>query len=320
VRTGDGAGHAGYVHQALLYGSDDELLAVTLPFVEEGRAAGEPTLVAFADRNAALLRGALGDTEGIDFLAAADQYARPAAAIRSYRDLFARLVAAGADQIRVVGDVPTPADGVPWEGWARYEAAVNHAFDEFPLWGLCPYDTRTTPEEVLDDVARTHRHIARADGSHVVNDRFEDPVAFLAGRRAAPPDPLERGAPVLNLVDPSPRAARHLVAELPTALSPSTTDDLVTAVSEIVTNAIRHGIPPVRLRVWTGIDRVVVTVHDEGFGVSDPFAGLLPARDDAATGGLGLWIAHQVCSDVSLCRGDDGFTVRLVAGTPFLRA
>jgi hypothetical protein len=30
-------------------------------------------------------------------------------------------------------------------------------------------------------------------------------------------------------------------------------------------------------------------------------------------GGLGLWMAHQLCAYVSLQRGPEGFTIRLIA-------
>ncbi len=110
-----------------------------------------------------------------------------------------------------MGDVPHPGLGMPWDGWARYEAVVNDAFAEFPLWGLCPYDTRITPPSVLDEVARTHPHLATVDGRHVHNDRFEDPRDFLASRPAAPLDPLQRGEPVVVLHDPLPGEAREAI-------------------------------------------------------------------------------------------------------------
>jgi hypothetical protein len=37
---------------------------------------------------------------------------------------------------------------------------------------------------------------------------------------------------------------------------------------------------------------------------------------ERARGGLGLWIAHQVCSDVGLVVDGDGFMVRLTARDP----
>jgi anti-sigma regulatory factor (Ser/Thr protein kinase) len=316
VRSGAAAGHAGYFHETAFYGSDDEFVEDVVPFVEGGLAAGEPTLVACGPANTALLREAVSDPSGISFLPGAHQYARPGRTIKWYRELLAGYVARGATQVRVVGDVPHPGVGAGWDGWARYEATVNHAYDDFPVWGLCPYDTRITPSDVLDDVTRTHPHIATARGEHLPNARFEEPADFLVRRRPRGPDPLEAGPPVVDLVDPSPAAGRQAVRDacLVAGLDPAERDDLVLALSEVVTNAWCHGVAPVRMRAWIGVRRVVVAVTDGGSGPSDPFVGLLLPERSAAPGGLGLWVAHELCREVRLDRTGDGFTVRLVAG------
>lgn len=311
-------GEASFCHDAAFYGSDEEFLGIVAPFLEGGVGAGEPTLAALGDEHAALMRAALPVTGGVTFLANTDHYDRPAATIKADQELFAAHVAAGADNIRVVGEVPHPGLGAPWDGWARYEAAVNCAFESFPLWGLCAYDLRTTPADVLDDVERTHPFLTTTDGCHLGNDRYEDPAVFLARRPSAVPDPLEVEPPVLMLIQPGPALARHAVADVSQGvhLDPSEIDDLIVAVSEVVTNAILHGRPPATLRAWVGPGRIVVTVHDLGTGPSDPFAGLLPAARADGEGGFGLWIAHQLCQRVSLDVDADGFTVRLVAGGP----
>lgn len=72
-----------------------------------------------------------------------------------------------------------------------------------------------------------------------------------------------------------------------------------------------------RLRVWSDAEHLVASVHDHGPGPEDPVVGLLPAAD-AFPGGLGLWIAHQICSHITFHRDEDGFTVRLTSGTPRL--
>jgi hypothetical protein len=87
--------------------------------------------------------------------------------------------------------------------------------------------------------------------------------------------------------------------------------DLVLAVSEAVTNALTHGRPPVRLRLWIARERIVATVSDP----ANPFAGLLPVTD-IASAGLGLWFTHQLCSHVTVDTTDDQFTLRLVVGRP----
>jgi Histidine kinase-like ATPase domain/MEDS: MEthanogen/methylotroph, DcmR Sensory domain len=266
--------------------------------------------------------------------------------IRSNWDLFAAHLTGGASQIRVASEVPHPGVGAPWDGWARYEAVVNRAYAEFPLWGLCAYDTRITPGPVLDDVARTHPHLATAAGRWV-NPRYQDPAAFLTQRPPSRGDPVETASPpVIDLIDPTPTAARDAVHTATTAgrdtfrpdptapgalqveapqpdtpqretpqLDPTDIEHLVFAVSEAVTNAVIHGRLPVRLRLWTAPDRVVATVTDRGDGSADPFAGLLPVTDTCSAG-LGLWLTHQLCSHVTLDTTDDGFTIRLVVGTP----
>jgi hypothetical protein len=178
VRSGAAAEHSGYYHQAAFYGSAEEFLAIVVPFLRGGVAAGEPTLVTLAEPNTALVRSAMAgstDLAAITFLSGADQYARPAAAIRSYQEMLDGFTARGVGQIRVVGDVPHPGVGAAWNGWARYEAAANRAYDEFPLWGLCPYDTRITPAEVLADVVAMHPLVATAEGAHLVNPGFAAP-------------------------------------------------------------------------------------------------------------------------------------------------
>jgi anti-sigma regulatory factor (Ser/Thr protein kinase) len=339
----------GYRHEAVLYDSDSEFLGLVVPFLQEGVAAGEPCLVALGASTTSLVREAVGDTTGLTFLD--DRYDRPASVIRSNRDLFAAHVADGAIRIRVASEVPHPGVGAPWNGWARYEAAINRAYAEFPLWGLCAYDTRITPGPVLDDVARTHPHLATADGRGV-NPRYQDPTEFLARRPPSRGDPVETASPpVIDLTDPTPATARGAVhaastsrpdtvrsdptaagtvqADAPQADTPqretpqretpklASTDigSLVLGVSEAVTNALIHGRPPVRFRLWLAPDRMVATVTDRGDGPADPFAGLLPVSK-TCPGGLGLWLTHQLCSHVTLDTTDHGFTIRLVVGTP----
>lgn len=312
MRTGAAAEHRGFFHETAFYASDEEFLSVVIPFLSGGVAAGEPTLAVFAESNERLVRDALGADSGVIFVRGDAQYRRPAGAIKRYREMLAGHVAAGAAQIRVAGDVPHPGVGVPWEWWARYEAAVNHAYDDFPMWGLCPYDTRTTPDEVLDFVRRTHPHIATPLG-HAANLAFQDPFAVLAEGVTPWRDPLEGTAPAIELSAPTTTQARGaLVALQATAgLAEDDLSGLLLATTETVTNAVLHGRPPVLLRLWAAPGRIVVTVTDHGPGPADPLVGLVPG---VSPGGWGLWLAHQICSYVSLQREPDGFTVRLLGG------
>jgi anti-sigma regulatory factor (Ser/Thr protein kinase) len=176
---------------------------------------------------------------------------------------------------------------------------------------------RVTSGEVLDDVTRTHPYLTTADGRHIVNDRYTRPEVFLTQPRPTHADPLEASPPLVDLVNPMPLAARQAVRATSSATCLTATDveGLVVAVCEAVTNAICHGRPPVQLRLWSGSERIVVTVTDHGAGPTDPFAGLLPAAT-APPGGLGLWLTHQLCNLVTLDKHKEGFTIRLIAGKP----
>jgi anti-sigma regulatory factor (Ser/Thr protein kinase) len=69
-------------------------------------------------------------------------------------------------------------------------------------------------------------------------------------------------------------------------------DDLVLIVSELVTNAVRHGAPPVRLVVAADDRTVTVTVVDGDPGQPDP---RVPALD--AEGGRGLLLIDLLAAE-----------------------
>jgi anti-sigma regulatory factor (Ser/Thr protein kinase) len=314
MRSGPAAGHTGFFHEAAFYGSDEEFLEVVLPFLRDGVAAGEPTVSLFGERNQGLVRAALGSRSGVVFIDGGRHYLRPAVAIRRHRQMLAGYVAEGAVQVRIAGDVPHPGVGVPWEWWARYEAAANEIYDEFPMYGLCPYDTRSAPPEVLDHARRTHTHVVGADGQRLRSNVYQNPRDFLATAVTPWVEPMEDSPAAVELGDPSPAQARAAVAALQgiAALADEDLSGLLVSVNEAVTNALVHGGSPVRLRAWARPGRVVVTVVDRGPGPADAAAGLRPG---AGPGGLGLWVVHQLCAYVSLQRTPEGFTVRLVAAS-----
>jgi hypothetical protein len=148
LRTGALAAHGG-LHEAAVYSSDEELMAVVVPFLQDGVEAGEPTLIGWSEPTSTLLRAA-AEVPGVVLLDDIDgSRARPASVIKANRAIFAAFVADGARRIRIVGEVPRPALVAQWDQWARYEAALNHAYATFPVWNICAYDTRAAPERVI---------------------------------------------------------------------------------------------------------------------------------------------------------------------------
>ena len=314
MRTGAAHGCVGHVHEAGFYSSDAEFLALIVPFVTGGIAAGEPVVIGYDDRKCDLLRTELTRPDAVSFIADTRLYATPAGAIEAYRQLFERHVATGADQIRIAGDVPHEGNGGRFAGWDRYESAVNIVWQDYPVYSRCLYDATTVANPVRDVVERTHRRLLTADGGATASPRYQEVTDYVRLPPAA--DPLEAAPPAVALVNASPRQTRLRVAEAAHGrIDAATVDELRFAVSEAVTNAHLYGQRPITVRVWTGPDRIVVRVHDNGPGPADPLTGLVPAPDGSAGAGLGLWLSHQLTNiDIALLAAADGFTVRLRGG------
>jgi anti-sigma regulatory factor (Ser/Thr protein kinase) len=314
MRTGAARGQAGCFHEAGFYGSDMEFRALIVPFAEEGIAAGEPVIIGYDDRKNALVRSWLTDPSAVTFLADKSLYATPSRAIATYRRHLEFYADRGAGQIRITGELPHPGNGGSFEGWDRYEAAVNTVWDDFPVWGLCLYDTATAPAAVLDIAERTHPRIVSPAGAHRVNDRFQDAAVFEGLPVAS--DPLEHTRPIIELADPSAAEARQALTQIGRGrVADAILEDLLVGVTVAVSNALVHGRPPATVRLWATPDRIVITIHDRGRGPADPLAGLVPATGSTEYPGLGLWLIHQLDIDVALKHADDGFTVRLRGGS-----
>jgi anti-sigma regulatory factor (Ser/Thr protein kinase) len=296
----------GFVHEAMLYSSDEDFLAVAVPFLTAAVEGGHPTFLAVNPRLQALVLDSMGD-DAEDLAVVEARYTRPLEALRLNQRLFKDHARAGSRPVRIIGEVPASVAG--WADWARYEASVNDLYAELPAWGLCPYDTRSTADEVLDDVVRTHPLLASPppDG-HRPNASYRDPVGFIAQRAPMAVDPLERQRPALELHNPAPADARRVVTELgrTAGLDETLAQRQALAAGEVTMNALEHGEPPTRLRAWATDGRVVVAVSDCGTGPDDPYAGLLPDADD----GLGLHIAYGLCQ-TTLTYSAHEFTVHL---------
>jgi anti-sigma regulatory factor (Ser/Thr protein kinase) len=89
-------------------------------------------------------------------------------------------------------------------------------------------------------------------------------------------------------------------------------DRFTLAANEIVINAIQYGAPPVRVTITNDGAAVTVEVHDRGQGFS---ASRIPAAPPpwAQPHGRGLWIARQLCDELSVLGSPGDVTVRLRA-------
>jgi anti-sigma regulatory factor (Ser/Thr protein kinase) len=310
-------GRSGFAHELVLHTTTAEMLEFVVAFAQDSVAAEEPTLLAVRPETAAAVLDTVGPAPHLTVLPAIGQPGRPASDLRA-TDALLTDYTTKAPRVRILNQEPT-VPGSHWHEWRRLEAVVNLALAHHDAWAVCVYDRHALTANQADDLCATHP-LLWSQGQHRPNDGYQDPVKFIRKHSDAPPDPVEHTAPVVELTDPSPAAARRAVIGLTqhTGLPASESEGLILAASEAVANAIVHGHPPVVLRLWAQPGRVTATVTDTGDGPTDPFVGLLPAGhpdqppDDR---GLGLWISHQLV-DVTHRRYPGGYTIRMTAAQP----
>lgn len=318
----DGAAGSGR-HRALIGASDSELVDGTVAFVCAGLDAGEPVVVVCSDETTQLLQQALPDRPQVVWTAWSDVYGNgPAAAITAVRRLGVRHRVAASPVVRVVLEPLPGSEPETWREWQRYEAVLDHQLGEADRAGddrllvLCLCDTRRVPTPLVDAVRATHPML-QVDGHEQVNPDHVAPEEYLASL-PVPLEPLESTEPLVHADSVRDLrglrrdlAARAAEARLPSGSQPAL-EDFLLAVDEMTTNALRHGRPPVDLRLWAGGDRLVCTVTDHGAGLQDPFIGYGPAHgDDLSLGGMGLWLARQLCDHVDITVAGEGVQVRL---------
>lgn len=95
----------------------------------------------------------------------------------------------------------------------------------------------------------------------------------------------------------SVRSARELVRTNSVALAPAQREAAVLMVSELVTNALLHGIGTITLRVETEPAAVRIEVSDQGE------VALGPSPTPGAHGGWGLRIVEQLADDWGVLEG-----------------
>ncbi|MHA3701659.1 SpoIIE family protein phosphatase [Jatrophihabitans sp. YIM 134969] len=142
----------------------------------------------------------------------------------------------------------------------------------------------------------------------------EDDTALLAvrvtGTPASGPGDLEDAAAVdLPFSVDAPAVARAFVADRAASLPEDVRSDAVVLVSELASNAVRHGAPGVCLQVRVDPDRLVVAVHDAGDRLP-----VTPGVDHARASGRGLLITAALADawgvlDADASTGGRGKTV-----------
>ncbi|MFZ5870879.1 MAG: anti-sigma factor RsbA family regulatory protein [Actinomycetota bacterium] len=293
-------------HQAVFYRSHDDLLQAVVPFLEEGMAAGEATVAITTEDVAARLKAALNGERRLAVMDAREVFSRPIDALEAYRAVTEAELEAGARRVRLLGEV-APGTMGSWYRWAWFEAASNRLLAGLPLSALCLYDEQALSPAVLDVGRRAHPAVRAGDGWRDNHD-FVPPESMLRPLGRQELEDLPTQTPDLRLVDVTDStAARRELATVVRRLAGARGDDLVGAVSELLTNARQHGRPPVGLDLWCRDGTLVCVVSDGGPGIDDPLVGFQPPLLPDA--GAGLWLARNLVDHLTIGRTGDRFAV-----------
>ncbi|HET7421818.1 MAG TPA: sensor histidine kinase [Candidatus Dormibacteraeota bacterium] len=303
-------------HEALMYGSREEFLAGTLPFIRDGVRSGEPVLVVESPEKIGMLRAALGDdASAVIFADMAEVGANPARIIPAWQD-FVSQHGAGAKRLRGIGEpiwLGRSADELA--ECQRHESLLNVAFASGrPWWLLCPYDTSQLAADVIDEARRSHEFVC-VEGTAGVSDGFRGVDACGAGFDAALPEPPDRTPWIVFDADRL-IALRRAVSRFAyaTGLSAGRATELATAVNEVATNSVVHGGGKGTLRMWKDGGTLLCEVSDGG-RYDRPLADRERPLADASGPG-GLWLANQLCDLVQIRSHDQGTVVRLHVRDP----
>ena len=159
-------------HLCVIYRDDDEHRTVLSDYLRRGLEAGERVVYIVDARTARQIRGYLRDV-GINirdaekrrqllFLTRDDAYMRegvfdPHGMISLLRQETRKALNDGFTGLRVTGEMTWALRGLPGsERLIEYETLLNEFFPGSPCIGLCQYDARRFPADILLDVLRTH--------------------------------------------------------------------------------------------------------------------------------------------------------------------
>lgn len=332
--------HPDFRHQVCVYGSDEEFLAMALPFVEEGFRRDEPVLAATTSANLELLSEALGERAGrLDFAETAYFGRRPPQRVAAFERYWRHTSGSrtGArSQVRILAEpVWAGRSRAEAAAWKQMESQLNTLLTDTDIWMVCPYDSRLAGPDVLADALRTHPE--RIDGSRVTaSPDYLEPGRFRAQGPAVPaPEPAPARAARLRWGEPAPGTAhlRGFVAQhaMALGLDLERAELLVLAVAEVA-RLLAHaaavsaptgtagtdadGGEPASIAIWGRPRSIAVELTQPGLrpadGVlDDPVLGYRLPSLEGPRPGEGLWLARQISESVEVRVTDAGCTVRL---------
>jgi anti-sigma regulatory factor (Ser/Thr protein kinase) len=90
----------------------------------------------------------------------------------------------------------------------------------------------------------------------------------------------------------------------------------VLAVNEMITNVVLHAGGQGRVVLWLAGGSAWCTVTDSGPGIPARFLRPPEVPEAFEVGGRGIWLAHQLCDEVTVATGPIGTTIGLRISLP----
>jgi anti-sigma regulatory factor (Ser/Thr protein kinase) len=306
ARTPSHSPTAGFVHEALIYRDESEFDAAMHAFLQEAAAVGEPVLVALPGPHLKHVREALGDEMADARLEDLEQVGRNPGCLL---EMIEEFVGSHDGRARVVSEVVWPGRSRAEAVEAlRHEALVNHALAGSGATVMSPFDAEHLDEDILAGVEMTHPTVLEG-GRRRAGTSYTEPMSTTFGELWPLEDPT--GPVSEHPLEGSLMDLRRAIAGDPAlgSLSAERRSDLVFAINEAASNAVRHGNETCLTRIWHDGDEVVTEVRSRS-AIEDLLAGRRrPAAD--ALNGRGLWLINQVCDLVEMRSGASGTTLRM---------
>ncbi len=309
-----------FAHVAAPFGSDREYLALVLPRVRAALADGQNVLVITGQDRLALLREGLGPDAGAIDTAPADRwYDHPARALNAVLD-YAR--DRRGRRVLIIGDQRWQ-DRTTRETreWIRCESIGNRVLATVHGTGLCLYDRRTTPPEVMAAMYRPHPYTLTphraASGPPRRNDGYVPPESMLLEGDDKPFDDPPVWSETIAFGLPTLKRLRDFVAARArrAGMPGERVSALILCVAEIAANAVEHGGGRGVASIWEDDGEIICEIFDTGGGLKNAHPGYLPPPEGSPRG-YGLWLARQTC-DLMEIRAAQGVTrVRIHMNLP----